>query len=124
LIGITILGATGTIGVNTLDVIRQHPNEFHVVALTAHNNVERLFEQCRAWAPQYAVMADTQAADILTHRLKSINCDTQVLSGVEGLTQVVNLPNVDAVMAAIVGSAGLLPTLAAARAGKKSITGK
>lgn len=119
MIGVTILGATGTIGINTLDVIRQHPDEFHVVALTAHNNVERLFEQCCAWVPQYAVMADAQAADILTHRLKSINCDTQVLSGVEGLTQVVNLPNVDAVMAAIVGSAGLLPTLAAARAGKK-----
>jgi 1-deoxy-D-xylulose-5-phosphate reductoisomerase len=119
LIGVTILGATGTIGVNTLDVIRQHPNEFRVVALTAYNNVDRLFEQCCEWKPQYGVMVDTQAADMLAHRLKSISCDIQVLSGVEGLTRVVNLSEVDTVMAAIVGSAGLLPTLAAVRAGKK-----
>ena len=119
MIGITILGATGTIGLNTLDVISRHRDTYEVVALTAHNNVARLFEQCQTWQPCYAVMANEQAAEQLQHKIQQAGLSTTVLSGVEGLTTVAALPEVEAVMAAIVGGAGLLPTLAAAKAGKK-----
>lgn len=118
MIGITILGATGTIGINTLKVIAQHRHLFNVVALTANKNVEQLVTQCRQWTPQYAVMADPQAAEQLQERLRAVNTDIIVLSGVEGLLQVVQLPTVEKVMAAIVGGAGLLPVLAAAKASK------
>jgi 1-deoxy-D-xylulose-5-phosphate reductoisomerase len=117
--GITILGATGTIGINTLDVIKQHHEQFEVVALTANQQVERLEALCKEWSPRYAVMADKNAALQLEQRLKKVNAPVQVLSGTEGLTFVARLPEVDMVMAAIVGSAGLLPTLAAAKAGKR-----
>ncbi|OQW95836.1 MAG: 1-deoxy-D-xylulose-5-phosphate reductoisomerase [Beggiatoa sp. IS2] len=117
--GITILGATGTIGMNTLDVIKQHRHEFEVIALTAHRDVDQLAAQCVEWQPRYAVMADETAAERLQQRLKTIHPDIQVLSGVDGLIHVSRLPEVDIVMAAIVGSAGLLPTLAAAQAGKR-----
>ncbi|MGV6810525.1 MAG: 1-deoxy-D-xylulose-5-phosphate reductoisomerase [bacterium] len=122
---ITILGATGTIGVNTLDVIARHPERFNVVALTAHRNVDKLFKQCQTFQPDYAVMVDEQAAEQLQARLRTtqassqIPIKTEVLSGIEGLIQVSQLPQVDQVMAAIVGAAGLLPTLAAAQAGKR-----
>jgi 1-deoxy-D-xylulose-5-phosphate reductoisomerase len=117
--GITILGATGTIGINTLDVIGQHRNEFEVIALTANQQVERLEALCQQWSPRYAVMVDSQAASQLEQRLKQAKSSVQVLNGLEGLNLVASLPEVDMVMAAIVGSAGLLPTLAAARAGKQ-----
>jgi 1-deoxy-D-xylulose-5-phosphate reductoisomerase len=117
--GITILGATGTIGINTLDVIKQHHEQFEVVALTANQQVERLEALCKEWSPRYAVMADKNAALQLEQRLKKVNAPVQVLSGTEGLTFVASLPEVDMIMAAIVGSAGLLPTLAAAKAGKR-----
>lgn len=117
--GITILGATGSIGFSTLDVIKQHPHQFEVIALTAHLQVDRLESLCLEWAPRYAVMADADAASLLEQRLKKVNAPTQVLSGLEGLTFVASLPEVGVVMAAIVGSAGLLPTLAAAQAGKR-----
>jgi 1-deoxy-D-xylulose-5-phosphate reductoisomerase len=117
--GITILGATGTIGINTLDVIKQHHEQFEVVALTANQQVERLEALCKEWSPRYAVMADKNAALQLEQRLKKVNAPVQVLSGTEGLTLVASLPEVDMIMAAIVGSAGLLPTLAAAKAGKR-----
>jgi 1-deoxy-D-xylulose-5-phosphate reductoisomerase len=117
--GITILGATGTIGVNTLDVISRHPDRFNVVALTANKNVEKMLEQCQQHQPQYAVMADESAAEKLRQHLKSQALDTEVLVGTEGLEVVSALPQVDYVMAAIVGAAGLLPTLAAAKAGKR-----
>jgi 1-deoxy-D-xylulose-5-phosphate reductoisomerase len=116
---ITILGATGTIGINTLDVIKRHPDDFKVIALTAHRQVDRLATLCLEWSPRYAVMADSDAAARLEQRLKKNNASVQVLSGTEGLTQVASLPEVDMVMAAIVGGAGLLPTLAAAQAGKR-----
>jgi 1-deoxy-D-xylulose-5-phosphate reductoisomerase len=116
---ITILGATGTIGLNTLDVIRQHSEEFEVIALTAHQQIDRLQALCLQWSPRYAVMANPQAAEQLSERLKKLNSPVQVLSGTEGLSFVASLPEVDMVMAAIVGSAGLLPTLAAAKAGKR-----
>ena len=117
--GITILGSTGSIGVNTLDVISRHPDSFKVVALTANNQVERLFTQCQQYHPAYAVMADEIAAAKLAERIKQSNLSIEVLAGVEGLVKVSQLDTVDQIMAAIVGAAGLLPTLAAAKAGKR-----
>ncbi len=117
--GITILGATGSIGLNTLNVIKQHPQKFEVIALTANLQVSRLEQLCLEWSPRYAVMADTDAAEQLEQRLKQLNSPVKVLSGIDGLTFVASLSEVSVVMAAIVGSAGLLPTLAAAKAGKR-----
>jgi len=114
---ITILGATGTIGINTLDVIKRHSDEFEIVALTGHRQIDVLAALCLEWSPRYAVMPDSDAAAQLEQRLK--NTTVQVLSGTESLSQVASLAEVDIVMAAIVGAAGLLPTLAAAQAGKR-----
>ena len=117
--GITVLGSTGSIGVSTLDVLARHPQRYHVVALTAHRQVERMLEQCLHHRPRWAVMVDAAAAEQLERALKTAGSETQVLSGVVGLEQVAALDEVDYVMAAIVGAAGLPPTLAAARAGKR-----
>lgn len=117
--GICILGATGTIGVNTLDVIARHPNDYHVVALSANNNVEKLEQQCLDVKPQYAVMVEESAAEQLEQKLKKSDSSTQVLAGKQALERIATLPEVDYVMAAIVGAAGLLPNLAAAKAGKR-----
>ncbi len=119
MIGLTILGATGSIGLNTLAVVSRHPDRYRVVALTANTAVDRLFEQCLTYRPEYAVMADPEAAERLAVRLRNHCLHTEVLSGVEGLETVAALPQTDYVMAAIVGAAGLLPTLAAARASKR-----
>ena len=116
---ITLLGSTGSIGLSTLDVLARHPDRYRVYALTANHNVERLCEQCLAWRPAFAVMADADSAERLRARLRTEGLDTQVLSGVEGLQQVAGAEEVDCVVAAIVGAAGLVPTLAAARAGKR-----
>jgi 1-deoxy-D-xylulose-5-phosphate reductoisomerase len=117
--GICILGSTGSIGVSTLDVVGRHPDHYRVVALTANNNLDRLYEQCLRFDPDCAVMIDEGSAAELRSRLNAAGSRrTQVLSGVKALEDVAVLPEVDAVMAAIVGAAGLLPTLAAARAGK------
>jgi 1-deoxy-D-xylulose-5-phosphate reductoisomerase len=116
---ITILGSTGSIGLSTLDVIARHPGRFRVIALTARRDVARMREQCRAFGPRYAVMADEDAAEQLSRLLRAEAVQTQVLGGVEGLVKVAGLPEADYVMAAIVGAAGLLPTLAAARCGKR-----
>lgn len=118
-IGVTILGSTGSIGVSTLDVLRHHVDRFRVVALTAHRDVEGLFQQCLSHEPNYAVMADPDAAEQLHDRLQSAGRPVKVLAGAAGLEQAAALPEVGYVMAAIVGAAGLLPTLAAARAGKR-----
>lgn len=118
-IGITILGSTGTIGVNTLDVVHRHADRFHVVALTACHNVQRMLEQCTTWRPRYAAMADSQAALELERELRNRNLKTEVLAGNEGLVQAAAAPEASQVMAGIVGGAGLAPTLAAARAGKR-----
>ena len=117
--GITVLGATGSIGVSTLDVVARHPERFRVVALTAHRDVEGLLRQCRQHRPDYAVMADADAAEQLRQRLRGEGSGIQVLAGVEGLVRVAGLAEVDTVMAAIVGAAGLLPSLEAARCGKR-----
>lgn len=117
---VAILGSTGTIGVNTLDVIARHPDRFRVYALAANNNHEKILEQCRQFSPDYAVMVEPDAAQRLHNALSREEAvSTQVLSGVSGLEQVVTDTSCDIVMAAIVGAAGLNPTLAAARAGKK-----
>ncbi|MCC6134153.1 MAG: 1-deoxy-D-xylulose-5-phosphate reductoisomerase [Candidatus Contendobacter sp.] len=118
-LGVTILGSTGSIGVNTLDVLARHPDRFRVVALTANHNSEALLEQCRLYQPQFAVMADPVAAEQLQTRLRAASQPVEVLAGAAGLERVAALPEVRHVMAAIVGAAGLLPTLAAARAGKR-----
>ena len=117
--GVTILGSTGTIGVNTLDVISRHQEDFEVVALTANRNVDGMREQCERWNPQFAVMADAESADQLHQALKNSSAETEVLHGVENLARVAALEETDSVMAGIVGAAGLLPTLAAANAGKR-----
>ena len=116
---ITILGSTGTIGVNTLDVIARHPQRFRAYALTANSRIEPLLEQCRLFNPVYAVVLDADAAEILRGQLRREGLSTEVLCGPDALEQVSSLPEVDAVMAAIVGAAGLRPALAAARAGKR-----
>ena len=116
--GITILGATGSIGVNTLDVVARYPDRFRVVALTAHTDMDALAAQCEKFLPQYAVMADPAAAEQLQQRLGESAPDVHVLAGSDALVEVAGLPEVDYVMAAIVGAAGLLPSLEAARKGK------
>jgi len=117
--GVCVLGSTGTIGVNTLDVISQHEEKYRVIALTANNADEKLFQQCLEHKPLFAVMADADAAIRLQDKVAQSDLPTEVLSGVESLEKVAGLDEVDQVMAAIVGAAGLLPTLAAARAGKR-----
>ncbi len=117
--GIAVLGATGSIGVSTLDVLARHPERYRVVALSANTQVERLCQQCLAHSPRFAVMVDANAAEQLEKQLRTHGSDTKVLSGVEGLEQIASLDEVDYVMAAIVGAAGLPPTLAAARKGKR-----
>jgi 1-deoxy-D-xylulose-5-phosphate reductoisomerase len=119
MIGVTVLGSTGSIGVSTLDVLARHPGRFRVVALAANRSVDRLAEQCRRFAPDYAAVADADAAERLKGLLADMQRPPEVLSGVEGLVEVAALDAADYVMAAIVGAAGLRPALAAARAGKR-----
>ncbi|MBP6058580.1 MAG: 1-deoxy-D-xylulose-5-phosphate reductoisomerase [Nitrosomonas sp.] len=115
---ITILGSTGSIGESTLDVIARHPDRFQAFALTANNNTEKMLSQCRRFRPRYAVMLDDDSAEQLDQAIQATGIDTKVLSGIESLEKVASLPEVDAVMAAIVGAAGIRPTFAAARTGK------
>jgi 1-deoxy-D-xylulose-5-phosphate reductoisomerase len=116
---ITILGSTGSIGWSTLDVIGRHPESYRIHALTAHRNVKTLVEQCLAYRPDVAVMVDPEAARQAREHLRAAGCETEVRSGAEALVTVAQAPDTDQVMAAIVGAAGLLPTLAAAQAGKR-----
>ena len=116
---LTILGSTGSIGTSTLDVVARHPDKFRVVALTANCQVDSLFRQCVQFKPRYAVLLDEGAAVRLRQCVREAGLDIEVLSGAAALEQVSVLPEADTVMAAIVGAAGLRPTLAAARAGKK-----
>lgn len=115
---VTILGATGSIGINTLDVIRRHPDRFSVYALTANSSVDDMVRLCLEFRPQIAVMADNVAAERLRAELLPL-CDIEILAGEAGLQQVAQAPDADTVMAAIVGAAGLPPTLAAVRSGKR-----
>lgn len=116
---ITILGSTGSIGKNTLDVLARHPDHYRVFALTASTQVDLMLAQCQQFAPRYAVMVSPVHATQLADRVQELGLKVQVLSGEQALCDVCTDGEVDAVMAAIVGAAGLAPSLAAAHAGKK-----
>ena len=116
---ITILGATGSIGVSTLDVVDRHAHEYNIFALTGNKKIPLLAEQCAKFNPKYAVVMDAEAAGELVNLLAQNHVSTEVLVGTDALASVSSHKDVDIVMAAIVGSAGLIPTLAAANAGKK-----
>ncbi|MGH8475542.1 MAG: 1-deoxy-D-xylulose-5-phosphate reductoisomerase [Methylococcales bacterium] len=115
-----VLGSTGSIGVSTLDVVQRHPENYRVIALSASSNADALYEQCIAHNPCYAVLVDRTKAGSLQERLRrDPRNSTRVLGGSESLEEIASLPEVDTVMAAIVGAAGLMPVLAAARNGKR-----
>jgi 1-deoxy-D-xylulose-5-phosphate reductoisomerase len=117
---VCVLGATGSIGTNTLDVIARHPDRFEVFALTAHSRVDDLLAQCLRWRPRFAAVGTARDANALRERLHAHGVTgTEVLTGAAALIELAAHPEVDAVMAAIVGAAGLAPCLAAARAGKR-----
>ncbi|KPK30535.1 MAG: 1-deoxy-D-xylulose 5-phosphate reductoisomerase [Betaproteobacteria bacterium SG8_40] len=118
-VSVAVLGSTGSIGVNTLSVIAQHPQRFEVFALAANSDVETMFAQCEAFRPRYAVLANESAAARLAARVGDAGLDCEVMGGAAALLDVATRPEVDAVMAAIVGAAGLASTLGAAKAGKK-----
>ena len=115
---LTILGSTGSIGTSTLDVVARHPERFRIFALSGHSQTAKLAEQCLAFRPQYAVTANEAQAAELRAQLAAAGCQTEVLHGEQALCDIAAAPETDGVMAAIVGAAGLPPTLAAARAGK------
>ncbi len=117
--GITILGATGSIGESTLNVLQGHPDRFHVIALSADSNFKRLAEQCSEHQARYAVINDVTQASALQSALDDLGCQSEVLAGSQALSEVVRLDETEVVMAAIVGAAGLQPTLASVEAGKR-----
>ena len=116
---ITVLGSTGSIGTNTLDVVARHPERFEVFALSAATQVDALLAQCARFAPRYAVMASPEHASALAEKCKQNGLVTQVIQAQDAMEIIASHPEVDMVMAAIVGAAGLAPCLAAARAGKR-----
>jgi 1-deoxy-D-xylulose-5-phosphate reductoisomerase len=116
---LVILGATGTIGRNTLDIVRRHPQRIRALALSAHRDVAAMLGLCREFQPRFAAMADPAAADQLRRQLREQNLAIEVLGGPDAAATVAALPEADQVMSAIVGAIGLLPTLAAVRAGKR-----
>jgi len=119
MMNLTILGSTGSIGRGTLDVVARHPARYRVHALGANRQHEMLAEQCLRFSPRYAVLADLAAAELLRARLRDAGCPTEVLGGERALVEVSEAPETDALMAAIVGAAGLEAAIAAARAGKR-----
>lgn len=116
---VTVLGSTGSVGVNTLDVIAGHPDRFEVFALSAATQTDLMLAQCIRFKPRYAVMASAPHARVLAQNLKENKLQTEVLFGVDALEMIASDERVDAVMAAIVGAAGLAPCMAAAHAGKR-----
>ena len=116
---LTVLGSTGSIGVNTLDIVARHADRYTVYALTGATQVDKMLAQCAEFKPRYAVMIHEAAAQQLKDRLKAEGLQTHVLSGPQALNDVASAPEVDMVMAAIVGAAGLASCLSAARAGKR-----
>jgi len=117
--GIAILGSTGSIGVSTLDVLRRHPDRYRVVALSANTDVQGMLAQCREFRPQLAAMAEAAGARALGEALKAEGLPTEVMAGPAGLQAVATHPDSTDLMAAIVGAAGVLPTLAAVRLGRR-----
>ena len=118
---VTILGSTGSIGENTLDVISHHPEKFRVFALTAKNNIKKLAKQCMQFQPRYAVLIEPGQVNLLQKILHANNCKTEILLGERALIDVASDPEVDSVMAAIVGGAGLQATLAAVTSNKRTM---
>lgn len=116
---VTVLGSTGSIGCNTLDVIGRHPEKYRLFAITGNAQLELLMEQARKYAPRYVVVADEALYERACEIAKHYKVDAEVLCGSQALQEVASAPEVDAVMAAIVGAAGLLPTLAAVKTGKR-----
>ncbi len=116
---VTVLGATGSIGCNTLDVINRHPDKYRVFAITGNSQLELLMEQAQKCAPRYVVIADDANYKLACELASQYGVDAEILAGAKALEEVSSAPEVDAVMAAIVGAAGLLPTLAAVKAGKR-----
>lgn len=116
---VTILGSTGSIGISTLDVLQRHPEKYRVYALAAHKSVETLLTQCQQFHPAVAVMLCPESAEQLEQRLRQAGLSTVVQSGMQALEMISSTEQTDIVVAAIVGAAGLLPTLAAAKAGKR-----
>jgi 1-deoxy-D-xylulose-5-phosphate reductoisomerase len=119
MIGVVVLGSTGSVGESTLDVIARHPQRFRLVGIAANNNAAKLARQIRTWRPQYAALADARALGELKELLGAAAAGTRLLAGASALEELAVLPQVECVMAAIVGAAGLRSTLAAARAGKR-----
>ena len=116
---VAVLGSTGSIGLNTLDVLERHRDRYEVFALAARSNVARLREQCLQHRPRFAVVVDNSAAALLASQLHSAGSPTEVLAGEQALSEIAAHGEVDTIMAAIVGAAGLGSSLAAARAGKR-----
>ena len=116
---ITVLGSTGSIGTNTLDVVARHPDQYEIFALSASTQVDLMLKQCAQFKPRFAVMASAPHAQQLAEKIKQNGLVTQVLQAQDALEVIASHPDVDAVMAAIVGAAGLAPCLAAAKAGKR-----
>ncbi|HTL20152.1 MAG TPA: 1-deoxy-D-xylulose-5-phosphate reductoisomerase [Steroidobacteraceae bacterium] len=119
MIGVAVLGSTGSVGESTLDVLARHPERFRLIAIAANTNAAKLAQQIRTWRPAYAALADERAAGELQELLGNAVPETRVLAGRGALEELALLPEVHCVMAAIVGAAGLRSTLAAARAGKR-----
>ncbi|MCB1801412.1 MAG: 1-deoxy-D-xylulose-5-phosphate reductoisomerase [Gammaproteobacteria bacterium] len=117
--GVAILGSTGSIGESTLDVIARHPDAYRVVALSANRDVSRMLQQCQRFRPSLVAMADQVAAAELRRQLHDAGLETEVMQGAEGLAAVATHPDAVDLMAAIVGAAGVLPTLAAVRLGRR-----
>ena len=117
--GVAILGSTGSIGLSTLDVIARHPDSYRVVALSANTDVDAMFAQCRQFVPELVAMADPDSAATLQQRLLAEGLKIDVMSGPAGLEAVATHPDASDLMAAIVGAAGVLPTLAAVRLGRR-----
>ncbi len=118
-INISILGATGTVGINTLKVIEQHQGKFSVIALSTNNQIDLLYKQCLKFRPKFAVVANEKSVDAFTNMFKKSEYKPEILVGSKGLEIAASLPEIDCVMAAIVGAAGLPATLAAANSGKR-----
>src|SRR5690554_3206425 len=116
---VTLLGSTGSIGISTLDVLGRHPDKYRVYALAANTSVETLFEQCQQFQPEVAVMLCADSAEKLQRKLQAAGINTTVRNGSSALEEISSNTQVDIVVAAIVGAAGLMPTMAAARAGKR-----
>ena len=116
---VTVLGSTGSIGDSTLDLLHRHRDRYRVFALSARRSVAKMHTQCKQFTPRYAVMEDADAAEQLQRLVRDDGLQTEVLAGIDGLQQIASMPQVDTVVAGIVGAAGLLPTLAAVRHGKR-----